>query len=303
MFDRLLSFSYYQKPSDYTVKTRLPARLAASPGPSAPIKSIPQSRVMDEQITFDNHLGEQLAGTLHRPEGGDSQVGVVLGHCFTCSRHTSILRDLAESLAEAGFVALRFDFSGNGQSQGVFSESTYSKQIGQVKAGMGLLREQGVQWTGLAGHSLGAVVAVLTAAEQDEVGAVCAFAGRISGLTPRHFLSSQQIEELDRTGSVHFQSRGRALKLKDEFFSDAGRYQLPKIVAGLKVPLLVVHGDADEIIPVEEAYKARDANPDTVALEILPGADHMFSDRRQRRQVARHAADWFRRQAGQTNST
>ena len=74
-------------------------------------------------------------------------------------------------------------------------------------------------------------------------------------------------------------------------------------MAGLKVPLLVVHGDADEIIPVEEAYKARDANPDTVALEILPGADHMFSDRRQRRQVARHAADWFRRQAGQTNST
>jgi putative redox protein len=258
---------------------------------------------MDEQITFDNHLGEKLAGTLHRPEGGAGGTGVVLGHCFTCSRHTSILRDLAESLSEVGFVALRFDFSGNGQSQGIFSESTYSKQIAEVKAGMDLLREEGVQWIGLAGHSLGAIVSVLTAAEQGGVGAVCAFAGRISGLTPRHFLSSQQIQELDRTGAVHFKSRGRALKLKEEFFSDAGRYELASIVAELQVPLLVVHGDADEIIPVEEAYKARDANPDAVALEILPGADHMFSDRRQRRQVARDAADWFRRKADPKNST
>ncbi len=253
---------------------------------------------MEEQIRFENRVGEQLAGTLHRPDQGGGSHGVVLGHCFTCSRHTGILRDLANELSAGGFLALRFDFSGNGQSQGAFVESTYSKQISEMQVAIDRLKEEGPAWVGLAGHSLGAVVSVLTAASDDDVRAVCAFAGRISGLTPRHFLSGEQIRELEQTGAVHFQSRGRALKLTEEFFSDADRFKMPKVVAGLQVPLMVVHGDADDIIPVEEAYKVKDANPDAVELEIMPGADHMFSDRQQRRKIARRAADWFRRQAG-----
>jgi pimeloyl-ACP methyl ester carboxylesterase len=166
-----------------------------------------------------------------------------------------------------------------------------------MKSAMGRLRQEGATWIGLAGHSLGAAVALLTAASDGRVDAVCALAGRISGLTPRHFLSAKQIEELDRTGTVRFTSRGRALKLTEAFFADAGQYELPRVLADLQVPLLVVHGDADEIIPVTEAHKARQVNPDTVQLEILPGADHMFSDRRQRRALARKAAEWFRRQA------
>ena len=255
---------------------------------------------MDNQIEFENHLGERLVGTLHQPDNGGDGRGVVLGHCFTCSRHTGILRDLAEELSGLGFAVLRFDFSGNGQSQGAFAESTYSKQIDEVKTAIEQLRDRGAEWIGLAGHSLGAVVSVLTAADRKDAGvkAVCAFAGRISELTPRHFLSAAQIEELDRTGAVHFKSRGRALKLTEDFFSDAGRYELPKILAEIGLPLLVVHGDADEIIPVEEAYKAKDANPEAVELEILPGADHMFSDRRQRREAAGRVAAWFDRQSG-----
>ncbi|MGD8369688.1 MAG: alpha/beta fold hydrolase [Desulfobacterales bacterium] len=252
---------------------------------------------MDEQIRFENHLGEQLVGTLHRPEAGEGRPGVVLGHCFTCSRHTGILRDMAEELTEAGLIALRFDFSGNGQSQGAFAESTYSKQISEMQSAIDRLQQEGATWIGLAGHSLGAAVSLLTAAKDERVGAVCALAGRISGLTPRHFLSAEQIEELDRTGTVRFTSRGRALKLTEAFFADADQYELSGVLAGLHVPLMVVHGDADEIIPVAEAHKARKANPEAVQLEILPGADHMFSDQRQRREMARKAADWFHRQA------
>jgi putative redox protein len=254
---------------------------------------------MDEQIRFKNHLGEQLTGTLHRPESGEAGQGVVLGHCFTCSRHTGILRELAAALNRAGFLALRFDFSGNGQSQGAFVESTYSKQIAEMEIAADRLRAEGANWIGLAGHSLGAVVSVLTAADLSDVGAVCALAGRISGLTPMHFLSTRQKSELEQTGKVRFESRGRSLKLSKEFFADAGRFELPRIIGELKIPLLVVHGDADEVIPVEEAHKAKDANPDAVTLEIVPGADHMFSDRSQREQVARQVAQWFGRQRNQ----
>ena len=78
---------------------------------------------MQQQIQFENHLGERLSGTLHQPRQ-PRLGGIVAGHCFTCSRHTGILRQVCEDLSEAGFSVLRFDFSGNGQSQGRFEDAT-----------------------------------------------------------------------------------------------------------------------------------------------------------------------------------
>ena len=95
-----------------------------------------------------------------------------------------------------------------------------------------------------------------------------------------------------------FVSRGRSLELSESFFGDAQRYDLPAAVAGWLGPLLVVHGDQDEIVPVAEAYRARDLNPDGAQLAIIPAADHMFSQEAHRQKIAELVVDWFARLAG-----
>lgn len=247
---------------------------------------------METPVEFRNAGGERIAGTLHRPES-ISEAGVVLGHCFTCSRHTSILRDISRRLCEAGIAALRFDFSGNGQSEGNFAQTTYTRHIDEMRRAAAMLADEGRTRLGLAGHSMGASIAVLAGDELPGVRGVCALAGRLAGLDPTLIFNTVQLEELRQTGRVHFQSRGRDLTLGREFFEDARRYDVPGIVAALPAPLMVVHGDQDEIIPVQNAYEARSSNPD-VELFILPGADHMFSDPAHRRRIADRVARWFR---------
>ena len=250
---------------------------------------------MDELIHFENLYGEKLTGTLHRPDVPSAH-GVIFGHCFTCTRHTSILRQICQDLANHGFIALRFDFSGNGQSEGEFLESTYTKQISEMETAADLMTSYGVSWIGMAGHSLGASVALLTAAKMKTVKAVSVLAGRLSSLTPTHFLSKDQQDELRQTGKVFFNSRGRALQLSTSFFSDAKQFDLPKILRSLDHPLLIVHGNQDEIIPATEAYKAHQINPGVIELKVIRGADHMFSRKDHRNQVAGLVAGWFQRQ-------
>ena len=248
---------------------------------------------MEEQIHFNNNFGEKLTGTLHLPVE-PSGYAVVFGHCFTCTRHTSILRHICGELTEEGFMALRFDFSGNGQSEGSFAESTYSKQISEMQTAAALLSQKGAFWIGLAGHSLGAAIALLTAAREETVKAVCVLAGRLSGLNAMHFLSQDQRSELRETGSVLFSSRGRALQLSNTFFADAEKYNLPEAVASMRRPLLIVHGDNDEIIPVDEAQRARALNPENIELALIPEADHMFSRPEHRQQVSGLVVEWFK---------
>jgi putative redox protein len=252
---------------------------------------------MEAQIQFDNPSGETLAGTLHRP--ADTTVGAVIaGHCFTCSRHTGVLRRICIQLCEAGFMALRFDFSGNGQSQGQFEQSTWSKQVSEMETAIAWMQKQGADWIGLAGHSLGAAIALLTANRQPAVSAVCRVAGRVSATRPMHFLTPSQQKELVEAGRVAFISRGRQLALNQDFFDDAGSHDLAAAIRSLDRPMLVVHGDRDEIIPVSEAHLAKAANPDRVELEIVSGGDHMLAAPAHQQQVARMVTDWFYRQAG-----
>lgn len=252
---------------------------------------------MEQQIQFENHLGEVLAGTLHQPEGRPLGA-VIAGHCFTCSRHTGVLRRISSQLAAAGFMALRFDFSGNGQSQGLFEQSTWSKQIAEMEAAIAWTQRRGLAWIGLAGHSLGAAIALLTAQRQEAVAAVCRIAGRVSPTRPQHFLTPPQQKTLAEDGLVAFTSRGRQLALNREFFEDAGRHDLTEATRALKIPMLVVHGDRDEIIPVSEAHLSKAANPERVELEIVSGADHMLATPDHQEQVARKVCDWFRHRAG-----
>ena len=250
---------------------------------------------MEQPVYFYNHREEKLAGTLHLPDefrGG----GVVFDHCFTCSRHTRIIRHICSDLAAAGFIALRFDFSGNGQSQGDFAASTYSKQIAETQKAVDIITDKGADWLGLAGHSMGAVIAILTTAGMSRVKAVCAMAGRLSGLSATRFFSKRQLEELHNTGRVSFSSRGRSLQLSTAFFADAEKYNLPKTLKSLQAPLMIVHGDHDEIVPVEEAYLAQKLNPKNTKLAIIPDADHMFSNDEHRFKISKLVVKWFKEQ-------
>ena len=213
---------------------------------------------MEEQVQFKNLLGENLAGTLHLPQRTTARA-VVLGHCFTCTRHTAVLRRLAADLAAAGFIALRFDFSGNGQSGGDFSQSTYSKQVAEMQTAVELVASRGAEWIGLAGHSLGGLICFLFASQTQTARAVCAIGSRISSMKATHFLSPTQREILEKTGEVSFTSRGRFLKITEEFFADANGFDLPGLLASFAKPLMMIHGDRDEIIPVAEAHRAKDA--------------------------------------------
>jgi putative redox protein len=108
---------------------------------------------------------------------------------------------------------------------------------------------------GVAGHSMGAMVALLAASKMNNIKAICTLAAKASALQSFHFLREDQIQALQRTGRVDFISRGRDLELTEAFFADAAQYDLSSIMPSLPQPLMVVHGDMDEIIPVENAYR------------------------------------------------
>lgn len=261
--------------------------MSASTSPGNPIS---------ERVSFYHDPLIKLVGDLYLPKSLAS-TGIIFGHCFTCSRHTRILVETCLALQSIGIAALRFDFSGNGQSDGEFAETNFTTHINEMNSAIQLMKSKGIQWIGLAGHSMGAAISLLTASENRAVQAVCTLAGRYSGLNAMQLLSNINKKELHDTGRISFVSRGRSLELKEQFFTDAQSYLLPDIVSKLNLPLLAVHGDQDEIIPIEELALCMKLKPVETETVTIKGADHMFSDNKLRHKISTSIAEWFKNQS------
>lgn len=251
-----------------------------------------------EQVRFENHLGEKLAGTLHSPARFSGR-GAVLCHCFTCSRNIRLLSDLASALSEAGFLALRFDFSGNGASEGAFTDSTCTKQVLEAGAALAFLKARGARGAVLLGHSLGGVAALIAASRNPEVTGLVTVASRLSALTPGRFLAGDARAAFDELGLAPFVSRGRELTLTREFFEDAERYDLRRILAELGRPVLWVTAGADEIL--QPQFPEGSAAPPGLSLFTIPGADHMLSAPEHRAALVGRVIEWLE-QTGQADS-
>ena len=111
-----------------------------------------------------------LQGWLHRPDDGRARGAVVI--CppvgIDLSHSHGNLHLLACTLEAAGFVALRFDYDGTGQSAGTMQDpDRVTAWIDSIQAALSVVRDAGAEWVGAIGLRLGATLTAATATEAD----------------------------------------------------------------------------------------------------------------------------------------
>src|SRR3984957_1667674 len=150
-----------------------------------------------EPIYFDSG-DDKLFGWRHNPVGGHSaNVGLVIcnpfGYEVMCS-HTS-LRAFADSAAEMGVPALRFDYRGTGDSADIDPQADQLQVWTQdvLAAITELQRRTGVARVCLFGLRLGALLAVLAASQSNSVSSLALIAPVISG---RRYLRELRMTQL-----------------------------------------------------------------------------------------------------------
>jgi len=113
---------------------------------------------------------------------------------------------LAQSLAERGILALRFDFRYVGESSGKFADITYSGEVEDLQATYGFMQSRQPGKTVIFGSSMGGTVALLFAAEKADDAGVAAVVTLASPGHPEYFpkrmLTPAQIQRWRVQGHV-----------------------------------------------------------------------------------------------------
>jgi putative redox protein len=250
------------------------------------------------RVDFDNPDGHRLAGLLETPPAGeDTQRYALFAHCFTCGKDIAAATRIARALAARGIAVMRFDFTGLGNSDGDFANTSFSSNVQDLLAAAAALEAEYEAPALLIGHSLGGAAVLAAAGRLPAVEAVVTIA---APATPGHIqhLFSGVRGEMEATGEAEVQVGRRRFRIRKQFLDDLEHYADADHIRRLKRPLLVFHSPVDEIVEVEEAAKIYRAALHPKSFISLDHADHMLSDREDSEYVAETLVAWASRYLG-----
>jgi alpha-beta hydrolase superfamily lysophospholipase len=278
-------------------------------------RSVTISRSNDESVKVPAN-GFVLAGTLSRPtdvppSGGRLPAVVLVGGSGPTDRDGGafgipLLGQIADGLANAGFIVVRYDKRGIGQSGGRAEAATLGDYAEDVRAVVKLLSERkdvDPKRICVAGHSEGGAVALLAASKDKRIAAVALMA--TSGVTGADLVLAQQQHMLDRM-KLSDEERQAKVELQKQLhqavLTGKGWDQIPpdlrrsvdnpefqsllsndpaKVVPEVRQPLLILQGDLDtQVEPSNadklEALARKRKNSPPVAVVHVPGVNHLL---------------------------
>ena len=261
--------------------------------------------------------GFTIAGTLTLPPGASGSAGRLRHPAVVLAPGSGpvdrdavvagipLFTQLAGDLAERGFLVLRYDKRGVGQSGGRTETATlqdYADDLVAVTRWMSNRDDVDRRRLAVVGHSEGGAVSMLAAAKEDRIKAlVLAAAAGTTGAElvleqQRHQLDLLKVSDTDRQEKIALQKKiqgavltGKGLeelppnlrKAADTpWFRSLLAFDPAKVMPRIDQPVLIVQGDLDTQVPPHHAEKlaelARARKNRVEEVVHLPGVNHLL---------------------------
>jgi dienelactone hydrolase len=246
-----------------------------------------------------NSSEEKIQGDLRYREGAKNAPVIVICHGFKGFKDWGFFPVLAERLADDGYVTITFNFSRNGIGADPnnfteleqFAKNTYSHELSDLKAVINTVSSGEVgkniidpEKIGLLGHSRGGGITLLYASEDERIQCVATW----SAIAKVERYSDEVIKQWEKQGFIEIENKrtNQMMRINKEFLTDikknGKKLNILKAASKINIPVLIIHGDNDESVPVSEANEIYEKlNGYGNELEIIEGGTHTFGIRHQ----------------------
>lgn len=249
---------------------------------------------MEEALTFTDRHGHRVAAVLATPKAGTERVAL-LCHGFFSNKNSTTNKTLTRALTEQGIATFRFDFFGQGESEGPFEAITIGIALGQALAALDLLAARGYKRVGLMGSSFGGLIAIHTASQRSDLACLAL-------KCPVVDFSETLRLEFGEAGMARWKSHHeipdvtggpKPVPMRYALYESCLEYDGYKAAGSIKAPTLIVQGEKDELVPLHQSSRLMESLQGKRQLEIIRGADHAFTKGEDFLKMTTLLTDWL----------
>jgi uncharacterized OsmC-like protein/alpha-beta hydrolase superfamily lysophospholipase len=251
-----------------------------------------------QAFDFTGAEGQRLSGRLDLPDH-PPQAFALLAHCFTCTKNSIAAVRIARALSAAGIGVLRFDFTGLGQSEGDFADTTFSANVQDLVMAAHAMEASGYPPLLLIGHSLGGAAVLAAALQLPLVRAVATIAAPFDVAHVKKLLGDG-LEALTTHGEAEVQLGGRPFRLRRSFVDDLEGHDQKQRISQLRRALLVMHAPGDTTVDIDNATAIFQAARHPKSFVSLDDADHLLTRAADAEYAAQVIAAWAARYVGRS---
>lgn len=251
--------------------------------------------VHDLNITIEGACKRSILMDLSYSSSNGSMPLIVFCHGYKGFKDWGAWSLLSEALATSGLAVLKFNFSHNGGTckqpidfpdLEAFGNNNYTKELEDLDRVISWAQRAKFKYRGidtsniiLIGHSRGGSIVTIKASEDSRVRKVISLAG-VSNFKTR-FPKGKELQKWKKTG-VRYVENGRTkqkmphyYQFYKDFITNESRLTIKTAAKKMKIPFLIVHGDADTSVSINEALSLHKWSPRS-QLIVLEGANHVF---------------------------
>jgi pimeloyl-ACP methyl ester carboxylesterase len=229
-----------------------------------------------QQLTINNRYRLKLAALLSMPD--DCHCLVISCHGFRGAKENSgKIYGFGQKLHQIGAGLLAFDFQGSGESQGHYRSITLARQAHDLQDVINYADQQFKLPIIALGRSFGGST-VLAGASQDS-----RVAGYILWSTPVFLketfasMDAALASQIEKGETITLTDEGGTYQLDPDLFRDFDNHNMDEYLRAIgDRPVLIVHGDSDEVVNPQNARYIARLLPEA-QLHIVKGADHRFT--------------------------
>jgi pimeloyl-ACP methyl ester carboxylesterase len=275
-------------------------------------RRIAVSRAGDEQIRIPGN-GFSLAGTVSKPAGAGARpmpAVVLAGGSGASDRDETvfgipIFGQLAGTLADAGFIVLRYDKRGVGQSGGRPESATLDDYAEDLRAAVKVMTDRkdvDRRRVAVVGHSEGGALAMIAASKDDRIAAIALVASigvtgaELNLAQVTHALERSNRTEAEKQAAIDLQKtiqnavltgagwEGISPEVRRQadtaWFQSFLAFDPARIMRNIDQPVLIVQGLLDTQVAPSNADRlealARARRRGSVEAVRLPGINHLL---------------------------
>lgn len=251
------------------------------------------NKIQKHELKIAGPNGKDITFDITLPFSKTPTSILVFCHGFKGFKDWGHFNWVAEQSALSGLAFLKFNFSFNGINPNdlsditdldAFSENNYTKELQDLNAILNHLVENAEVFNinpgkiFLAGHSRGGGIALLKASEDKRVRGLVLWAS-VSEF--ESFFRPETIEEWNTSGVVYAANKRNNLQMPikkqfyDDFVKNKSKLDIKVAAKILSVPLLIIHGDADESVAFSHAKALYEMVSHSILITV-EGGDHTF---------------------------